>query len=92
MTNVRYLGSVRELAPGAARPAPAPVRARLTAWQRMQVEEARCLVMDAPNVAPDQLGPPRMAYLAGRLEGAAANLLSVLDAIAPDTEIGGETG
>ena len=70
-------------------PAGQPVpfsRVRLSLWQRMEVEEARKLVMEAPDVAPELLGSPRMAYLAGRLEGAAANLLDILDVI---TELGG---
>jgi hypothetical protein len=47
----------------------------------MQVEEARRLVDEAPDIAPEQLGPPRVAYLAGRLEGAAASLLDIIDAL-----------
>jgi hypothetical protein len=76
MTNVKYL------APVTPRPAGAP-RVRLSAWQRMQVEDARRALDQAPGDA--DLGTPRMAYLAGRLEGVAANLLAVIDAV---TDIG----
>jgi hypothetical protein len=76
MTNVRYL------APVTPRPAGAP-RVRLSAWQRMQVEEARAFIDQAFDDV--DLTGPRAAYLAGRLEGVAANLLAVLDAV---TDIG----
>jgi hypothetical protein len=56
-----------------ARRAGAPV----TDWQRMQIEGARKVLMDAPGLfatRPD-------AYVAGLIEGAASVLLDVLDSI-----------
>jgi hypothetical protein len=71
---------------GAQLPAPPrPARMRVTAWQRAEIEDARHLVMQTPEL----LDAKPHAYVAGRLEGAAANLLDILDAI---TEIGGEPG
>jgi hypothetical protein len=43
----------------------------------MEVEAARALVMGTPEL----LDATPAAYVAGRLEGAAANLLDILDAI-----------
>jgi hypothetical protein len=71
-------GNVVELRPGAATARPA--RFRLTAWQRMEVEGARKLLMDAPGLfatRPD-------AYVAGLIEGAASCLLDIIDAITED--------
>ena len=58
-----------------------PARARLTPWQRMEVEHARQVVGEAGSASAAELGSPRLAYVAGRLEGVAANLLDILDAI-----------
>lgn len=60
-------------------PAVPPSRVRLTAWQRMEVESARKLLMDTPDLLATGKPP---AYVAGLLEGAAANLLNILDTIA----------
>jgi hypothetical protein len=52
-------------------------RVRVTDWQRMEIEQARKLLMDAPELfatKPD-------AYVAGLIEGAASALLDVVDAI-----------
>lgn len=61
----------------AVQPSP-PERARLTAWQRKEVEGVRQLVMETGDMLTD--GRPA-AYVAGLLEGAAANLLDILDAV-----------
>lgn len=50
----------------------------MSPWQRMQVEQARKLLMDAPDLfatRPD-------GYVAGLIQGAAQTLLDVLDAVA----------
>ena len=74
-------GSVTRLYPWRSPEAPAsPACVVLSGWQRMEVETARMLLMELPRPAAE-LGPPRMAYLAGRLEGVAANLLDIIDAI-----------
>lgn len=72
---------VDELAELAAAPQDSRPRVRLSRWQRMEVEDARCLLMDTESADAAELGPPRAAYLAGRLGGVVANLLDVIDAI-----------
>ncbi len=52
----------------------------LTPWQRMEVEAARKLVTDLEAIDAAQLAGPLGAYWAGRLEGAARNLLDIIDA------------
>ena len=54
--------------------------AALTGWQRMEVEAARKLVTDLEAVDAAQLAGPLGAFGAGRLEGAARNLLDIIDA------------
>ena len=54
--------------------------AALTSWQRMEVEAARKLVRDLEVIDAAQLAGPLGAYWAGRLEGAARNLLDIIDA------------
>jgi hypothetical protein len=56
--------------------------AALTPWQRMEVEAARKLVDDLEEIDAAQLAGPLGAFWAGRLEGAARNLLSIIDATA----------
>jgi hypothetical protein len=56
--------------------------AALTAWQRMEIEAARKLVTDLEGIDAAQLAGPLGAYWAGRLEGAARNLLDIIDAVA----------
>jgi hypothetical protein len=68
--------AIRPLPVPDAGPAPA-ARVRLTPWQRMEVEAARQLVAEIAGL----LDSRPHAYVAGRLEGAAANLLDILDAI-----------
>jgi hypothetical protein len=82
MRRVSYMAPVP-----ASQPVP-PARVVLSCWQRMEVETARMLLMELPPRSAAELGPPRMAYLAGRLEGVAANLLDIVDAI---TTFGDET-
>ncbi len=55
-----------------------PARVQVTLWQRQEIEGARALVMATPELL--STGKPS-AYVAGLLEGAAANLLDILDAI-----------
>ena len=55
-----------------------PARVRITLWQRQEVEGARALVMATPELLA--AGKPA-AYVAGLLEGAAANLIDILDAV-----------
>jgi len=43
----------------------------------MEVEQARKLLMDAP----DLFGTKPDAYIAGLIEGAASNLLDIIDAL-----------
>lgn len=86
----RHLTLIR---PGEAPPAAAPGlrvsspghssgRARLSAWQRMEVEGVRELLRTRlPALSDGDLTGPRAAYLAGLLEGAAASLLEVIDAL-----------
>jgi hypothetical protein len=59
---------------------PARPRAELTGWQRMEVEAARKLIADLEAIDGGQLAGPLGAYWAGRLEGAARNLLDIIDA------------
>jgi hypothetical protein len=56
----------------------APARVRLTAWQRQEIESARALVMSTGQMLA--AGQPA-AYVAGLIEGAANNLLDILDAV-----------
>jgi hypothetical protein len=71
-------GGVTYLRPADAAERPsAPARVQLTPWQRMEVEAARELV----GRVGELLDAKPHAYVAGRLEGAAANLLDILDAI-----------
>jgi hypothetical protein len=52
-------------------------KVRVTGWQRMEIEQARQLLMGAGDLfasKPD-------AYVAGLIEGAASNLLDIIDAI-----------
>jgi hypothetical protein len=72
MTEVTYLHAVPD-----HQPSP-PDRVQLTRWQRKEVEGARALVMSAGELLAS--GRPD-AYVVGLLEGAAANLLDILDAV-----------
>jgi hypothetical protein len=62
-------------------PAPAPARLALGAWHRMTVEEARELVDALTEPDTVELTPARLAFNFGRLHGAAANLLDIIDAV-----------
>ena len=55
-----------------------PARVQVTPWQRQEIEGVRKLVMETPELLGS--GKPA-AYVAGLLEGAAANLLDILDAV-----------
>jgi hypothetical protein len=55
-----------------------PARAQITLWQRQEIEGARALVMSTPELLGSGKPP---AYVAGLLEGAAANLIDILDAV-----------
>jgi hypothetical protein len=54
--------------------------ATLTRWQRQEVEAARKLLCDVETIDGAQLAGPLGAYWAGRLAGALANVLDVIDA------------
>lgn len=58
-------------------PRPSAPLVRLSAWQRLQVEQTRKLLLDAPEL----FGTKPAEYVAGLIEGAALNLLDVIDAI-----------
>lgn len=72
MTEVSRLHAVPD-----RQPSP-PARVRITLWQRQEVEGARALVMATPELLAGGKPP---AYIAGLLEGAAANLIDILDAV-----------
>jgi hypothetical protein len=57
---------------------PPPARVRITLWQRQEIEGARALVMSTGELLA--AGQPA-AYVAGLVEGAANNLLDILDAV-----------
>lgn len=83
MTRARVPYLVPVAADGSLPAAPAPVfaslagRAQLTPTQRHDVEAARLLVMQTGEL----LDHHPHAYVAGLLEGAASNLLDLLDTI-----------
>ncbi len=56
--------------------------ARLSPWQRHEVESARKLIVDLEAIDAAQLAGPLGAFWAGRLEGAARTLLDIIDATA----------
>jgi hypothetical protein len=70
----RLQGMVLGAALSTPRPAP---RIRLTDWQRLEVEQTRKLLIDAP----DLFGTRPAEYVAGLIEGAASNLLDILDSV-----------
>jgi hypothetical protein len=55
-----------------------PARVQITLWQRQEIEGARALVISTPELLAAGKPP---AYVAGLLEGAAANLIDILDAV-----------
>ena len=55
-----------------------PARVRITRWQRQEIEGARALVMSTGELLA--AGQPA-AYVAGLVEGAANNLLDILDTV-----------
>jgi hypothetical protein len=76
-TDRPYLAAVPDSAPAPAPPSIPRPRIRLTDWQRMEVEQARELLMDAPALFDTRPA----AYVAGLIEGAASNLLDIIDAV-----------
>jgi hypothetical protein len=78
-------GDVRELRPGLATPPPVPAnpspRVLLAPGRRLDVEQAREFLMALDGRMAADPSPARLAYLIGRLEGHAASLLDVLDAV-----------
>lgn len=58
-----------------------PPRVMLTLWQRMEAEDARQLVYQLAEASAADLTPALLAFILGRLHGAAMNLLDIIDAI-----------
>jgi hypothetical protein len=59
---------------------PRTSRVQVQPWVRMEIEAARCFLMELAT-EPASANLPRMAYLLGRLEGHAQTLLDVLDTL-----------
>ncbi len=95
-TGTRHLKPVSDSAPGLSAPRTVPAngvdwrvtrpatvgqRIKLTAWQRMETEQARELVdtLTEPNAA--DLSLARLAFAFGRLHGITSNLLDIIDVI-----------
>jgi hypothetical protein len=65
----------------AAEPARPGARPRLDAWKRMEVESAREIVAALADADADQLAGPLGFYWLGRIDGAARNLLDIIDSV-----------